>query len=480
MQLYDLLIGKVGRKLLALPGSEHVALHARTGAGKGVSFVIPACFSWPGSLVVLDIKGEAFRATAGHRAVTMGQDVYLFDPASMTARSHRWDPLSAVQRGSRLRFPQIARQANLLFPEIDTVGGSANNHKFWDDVGRQAFTAVATILAETPGQPLTIENIAQLFMRDDGHGWLTARIAASRRNGSGYSKIAVDGVSDYCGSDPKLRNDIRKTVSTKLQIWSDPQLAAVTAVSDFDLRDLRRRPMTIYVSVAPGNIPRLRPLLRLFFDQVVNANSDTTPEEDPTLKVQTLIMLDEFARLGRMDTLAQAAQFVRAYGLRLAFVVQNKAQLRAIYGRDGAADVFDNVGAEIVFGTVDPELTKELEERLGDGTIMFTTRNRPRFWSWLNWSKQGESDHPHRRPLMLDQEVARMSPDEQLIIRPGMKPMRTRRIRWYDDPQFASLQRPAPEIPLLKVTVASDAGREVRRQAKPARRSAALAPKQGT
>ena len=37
-------------------------------------------------------------------------------------------------------------------------------------------------------------------------------------------------------------------------------------------------------------------------------------------------MLDEFARLGRMDTLAQAAQFVRAYGIRLAFVVQNKAQ----------------------------------------------------------------------------------------------------------------------------------------------------------
>ena len=162
--------------------------------------------------------------------------------------------------------------------------------------------------------------------------------------------------------------------------------------------------MTIYVSVSPGNMPRLRPLLRLFFDQLVNLNSDRTPAQDPTIKVPALVLLDEFARLHRMDALAEAAQFLRGYGVRLAYVIQNKAQIREIYGKDGAADIFDNLGAEIVFGTADPDLTKELEERLGDNTVMFTTFNRPRFWSWFKLSKQGESDHPHRRPLMLDQE----------------------------------------------------------------------------
>jgi type IV secretion system protein VirD4 len=254
--------------------------------------------------------------------------------------------------------------------------------------------------------------------------------------------------------DPKLRSDIRETVNTRLQTWFDPQIAAVTSTSDFDLRDLRRKPMTVYVAVAPGNIPRLRPLLRLFFDAAVNLNTDVTPQEDTSLKYQTLFMLDEFARLGRMDTLAQAAQFVRGYGIRMAFVIQNKAQLRAIYGRDGAADVFDNLGAEIVFGTADPDLTKELEERLGDSTVTITTRNRPRFLAWMKPSKHGEAEHPHRRPLMLDQEVARMAPGEQLIIRPGMKPMKTERICWYSDPQFRSLPRPAPSIAPLQIEVA--------------------------
>jgi type IV secretion system protein VirD4 len=169
-------------------------------------------------------------------------------------------------------------------------------------------------------------------------------------------------------------------------------------------------------------------------------------------------MLDEFARLGRMDAMAEAAQFVRGYGLRLAYVIQNKAQIREIYGKDGAADIFDNLGAEIVFGTADPDLTKELEERLGDSTVMFTTFNKPRWFSLFNLSKQGQSDHPHRRPLMLDQEVARMSPAEQLIIRPGMRPMKTKRICWFKDPRFKSLELPPPKIPLLDVQIGYDDG----------------------
>jgi type IV secretory pathway TraG/TraD family ATPase VirD4 len=59
--------------------------------------------------------------------------------------------------------------------------------------------------------------------------------------------------------------------------------------------------------------------------------------------------------------------------MRLAFVIQNKAQLREIYGQHGTADIFDNLGAEVVFGTGDPELAQELEKRLGDGMTRSTS-----------------------------------------------------------------------------------------------------------
>lgn len=246
--------------------------------------------------------------------------------------------------------------------------------------------------------------------------------------------------------------------STRLAGWFNPRVAAATSASDFDLRELRRRPMTIYVRVQPGNIPRMRPILSLLFDAVLNLNTDVTPEEDPSIRYPVLVLLDEFARLGRMETLAEAAQYARGYGLRFLYVIQNIAQLRTRYGADGAQDILDNVGAEIVFGTNDLQLTKELSERLGDDTIDVTTLNKPRFWSSLNWSKHSEAQHPHRRPLMLPQEIARLQPSEQIILRAGMPPMKTGRVTWFNDPTFTSRVRNPPTIPKLNVSVELEDG----------------------
>lgn len=459
MQEYPILIGKQRRDYLQFGGTEHVALYAKTGSGKTSGCVVPNCFTWPGSLVVLDIKGEAFRDTAGYRSQVLGQDVYVFDPAAADGRSHRWNPLAPVERGSVDRFDQISRQAFMLFPE-STNGSTSNADAFWTPSARGAFTAVTTLLAETSGKSFTMSEVLRHFTRGDCLQLLANMIETRRTGAAGsYSRNAVDGISDYVNGSQEQVDGVRKMTSTRLQPWFNPRIAAATAASDFDLRDLRRRPMTIYVRVQPGNIPRMRPVLALFFDALVNLNTDVTPEEDPSIRHQALVILDEFARLGRMESLAEAAQYVRGYGLRFLYVVQNIAQLRAKYGPDGAQDILDNTGAEIVFGTNDLTLTKELSERMGDDTVNVVTRNRPRFMPWANWSKQSEAEHPHRRPLMLAQEIARMDTrTEQIVLRAGMMPMKTGRAYWRDDPHFKSCVRPPPEIPRLDVSVEMDDG----------------------
>jgi type IV secretion system protein VirD4 len=159
-----------------------------------------------------------------------------------------------------------------------------------------------------------------------------------------------------------------------------------------------------------------------------------------------------------MPALTQAAQFARGYGIRIAYIIQDKAQLVDLYGVAGAADVFSNLGVEIVFGTGDIKLAKEYEERLGDWTMVFTTRNQSRFFPWLNWQRMNVAQHPHRRPRILDQEIVMMPSDEQLIIRPGMKPAKSKRICWYIDPNFRRLVHDAPDVPLLNVQIADDDG----------------------
>ena len=282
MQEFDIILGKSERgDFLKFGGSEHVALHARSGAGKTSSFTIPTCFTWPGSLVVLDVKREAFNATAGYRRTRMGQDVFLLDPAAQDGRSHRWDPFAAVQRSEPERFDQIARMGFQLFPEHYAGPGSASADRFWEPAGRSAFVAVATLLAETPDESLTMSNVLHVFTRGDGIEWLARKVAERRKSRHPYSRIVADGVSDYINGDIRQVDGIRKTVTTRLQVWHNPRIASATAASDFDVRNLRRRPMTIYVAVAPGDIPRMAPLLRLFFDQLVNLNTVNTPQQDP-------------------------------------------------------------------------------------------------------------------------------------------------------------------------------------------------------
>ena len=47
---------------------------------------------------------------------------------------------------------------------------------------------------------------------------------------------------------------------------------------------------------------------------------------------------------------------------------------------------------------------------------------------------------------------------EQIVLRPGMMPVRCQRVRWFDDPNFTGLQRPAPVVPSLEIKIALDGG----------------------
>ena len=102
MPEHDLIIGKTlnGRDFLCFSGGEHSVLHARSGAGKSVGFSIPNAFTWPGSLICLDIKRELFQHTAGFRA-SRGHSVILFDPAAPDGKSHRWNPFWQVHGSHR-------------------------------------------------------------------------------------------------------------------------------------------------------------------------------------------------------------------------------------------------------------------------------------------------------------------------------------------------------------------------------------------
>ena len=115
-------------------GPEHMLLYAPTRSGKGVGIVVPNLLNWPDSAVVLDIKKENWQLTAGFRK-SAGQEVFLFDPLDPEGRTHRWNPLSTVRRGTEFQIEDLQRLADLFIPV-------ASKDPFFDRAAQTALVGV--------------------------------------------------------------------------------------------------------------------------------------------------------------------------------------------------------------------------------------------------------------------------------------------------------------------------------------------------
>lgn len=142
--------------------------------------------------------------------------------------------------------------------------------------------------------------------------------------------------------------------------------------------------------------------------------------------------------------------------LRTAAVI-NAAVVTA-FGEAGARNLFNNTGAEIIFGGTDLQTSKEVSERMGTATVAATSTSRPRFFGWAMPAKQNETQAAHGQPLLLPQEISRLDRGTAIVLRPGLMPLKLRRIKYFSDPTYAALGGDSPAVPPLSVTVERDPG----------------------
>jgi type IV secretion system protein VirD4 len=93
-------------------------------SGKGVSSVIPTLLSYPGSVIVLDLKGENFNLMSGFRA-KFGK-VYRWAPTG--DKGHHFNPLSEIIYGDEA-FSEANLIADILTTPASGSGGGNAGHK---------------------------------------------------------------------------------------------------------------------------------------------------------------------------------------------------------------------------------------------------------------------------------------------------------------------------------------------------------------
>jgi type IV secretion system protein VirD4 len=437
------ILGEYGRRYLMLAGQQGVALAAPPRSGKGVSFVIPNLLNWPDSAIVTDIKLENWTVTAGFRKAC-GQEVHLFAPLAEDGRTARWNPLSYVSADPESRINGVQRIADMFYSETPGID------PFWIASARSLFVGIALYLFETPSLSKTIGEILRQGQASDDEGFSAhwKRTVQGRQSGRyPLSPECVRALYDVIDLAPVTASSIRKTFTSRLDLWANPILDRATSGNDFDLRELRAKRMTIYVGVNPDDLHRLRPVLSLFFQQALGLQTHKLPEHDSALKYQVAIFLDEVASLGKVPILAEAISYLPGYGVRVALIFHTPAQLREVYGAYGAETMMKSLAARILFAPKDFPDAREISDELGTLTVKARSVSKPRF------AKFGAKAHERggnvtiseqKRPLLLPQEVKELGTETELILYEGLRPIRAKKLRYFADRRFLPRLLPPP------------------------------------
>ena len=432
-----IVLGWSGGRLLTFGGPEHVMLHAPTRSGKGVGAVIPNLLTWPDSVVVLDVKRENWTATAGFRAAH-GQAVILFDPLDPEGRTARFNPLGHIDRTDPIAvMDELQKLAVMMLPV------PPNTDPFWAEAARVGLIGVGAYVAETPDLTFSLGAIYAELTHGDPRTRLPEAVKARAGGGKPLSPGCVNALADFCSASENTFAGIKQTLTSRLGLWLNPRVCAATEASDFDLRDLRERRISLYLCVSPDNLARVAPLFGLLLQQLVDLNTRELPTADRH-RVPVLLLMDEFARLGHAAVIARGFSYVAGYGLRLLPVLQSPAQLRAEYGADLAEEIMANCGVEIAFAPKELKVAQDLSERLGYWTYQGRSRSRP---SGLSGGHRSVSESDQRRALMLPQELIQMSPSRLIVLRAGMPPVRGRKIVYWRERAFAKRVLPPPVVP---------------------------------
>lgn len=427
-----IVVGRKGGRFLTFGGSEHVLVEAPTRSGKGTGVVIPNLLTWQGSVVVLDVKRENFDASAGFRA-HYGQQVFLFNPTDRQARTARYNPLAYIDRSDPDDvIIELQKIATMLF--VAPERGEA----FWANGARTGFAGVGAWLAETSDEPLTMGAIYRYLTEGDARSFFKKEFANPSLNLSTGCRTAL---ADFAGGSDNSFADIKKTITNVLGLWLNPLVDAATSASDFDLRDLRKRHISIYLGVSPDELDRIAPLYNLLFQQLIDLNVRELP--DDTMPVPVLVILDEFARLGRASVIASAFSYVAGYGIRLLPVIQSRSQLRGVYGEHVADEIVANCGVEVAFTPKELRVANELSDRIGYVGQESVTRSLTINGLLANRSK---SISEQRRALLLPQELMQFPTDRLILLRGGIPPIIGTKIFYYKSRFFKKRAFPAPIV----------------------------------
>ncbi len=411
--------------------NKHGLIIGVTGAGKSIFLSWNMNLRTGRSALVTEATGSGGRAdlyckTSGYRK-SLGHKIYYVNPDDLA--SHRINPLLNIST-----YRDVSRIVEIIMQS--TTLGTHRGDQTWEMAERLFLTAlILHAVGEKENGKCNLAYVHDLIY--EGVERVSETLAKSR---SVAARETFRGFAN--NSNEKFTSLVAQGLATRLSLWADPRIRALTEETDIDTESLHQDLFTWYLSV-PAHKRELKPLAALFFNFAFEL---VTLQKG---KYGLNLFLDELPNFGYVSGLTQKLTILRHDKIPVLIAIQDLAQLELSYGKEWVlflsqtatkiffrpndlrtADTISRAlgGAE----TVLPQVTSsgqltELRQRhqllspeelmkLKDGQmIVMTPRTAPCKIQGVHWSAcsnyEIEFPPPQREPLAVDETLRLEAPD---------------------------------------------------------------------
>ena len=401
----------------------HVLTVAPNRTGKGVSCVIPAALTYPGSMFIFDPKGEVCAVTAKHRKM-MGGRVARLDPFGVCGQpSHAISWLSAINVQNRSCVADAASLANAL------VARGHGDDSHWDDQAQYLLQGLILYVASFTDGTQHMGTVREMLTS----GQMDTHCAAmAETNGLGHGVVARVARA-FMGQEPREKSSTLSTAQRHTAFLDDPCIVDTLCRNDFDFSELKygKKPVTVYLILPPDKLKAYARFVRATLNIALSAMVKSTQAP----KQPVVFLLDEFAQLGRCAEVEDKLPIIAGYGVWFWLFLQDLSQLKKNYGTTGT--FLDNAYLQ-VFSVQGYETAKAVSDAIGAGTVQVTSSSRSTSaTSRSNTSGQSESVAHAARMLATPDEVMRLDRGHAIVFANGLAAFKLQRLDYRNDPELA-------------------------------------------
>ncbi|WP_084506409.1 type IV secretory system conjugative DNA transfer family protein [Geminicoccus roseus] len=380
----------------------HICLVAGSRGGKGTTVIINNLTLWPGSVVVVDPKGENAIVTARRRAggsahsEGLGQKTYILDPFNTVHRDDDdfsdlkacFNPLDAIEPFGEEAIDEASRIADAI-----VVQSKNTQDPFWEESARSLIKGLILhiLTAEEFEGRRNLITLRQLLTRGD---YRAAEFLAEQGDDPPPNPFFLlweglrdnphhDGVISGVGESfnemartaDKTFTSVMEVARRQTEFIDSPGMRRCLATSDFKLSDLKtsEQGVSLYLSLPQRYMNTHFRWLRMMTALTVTEMEKTRGQ--PKSGHRVMMFLDEFAGLKKMDVIENAAAQIAGFGVKLFIILQTLGQLKEVY-KDNWQVFLGNSGLKIFFQIEDEFTRTYLSKQLGETEVIRETVSR--------------------------------------------------------------------------------------------------------